>query len=128
MGFRRPSLNVLSCRLSSSLSGSRRPSEKAARGQGRAGMGRKGSKWYETPLDGTDANVYAHEAGHVLGQYDEYPDGATDPSGVQPARARPGNLMSEYKDNFDLFPRHYRWALEFLNEHTDDDPYETISK
>lgn len=99
-------------------------------GTGQAHMGRKGSEWYVTPID-PDA-VYAHEVGHVLGQYDERAEGSTDPTGEQPPSSGEPNIMAY--GNFvaagagRLLPRHYRWALKFLNDHADGDKYETRSK
>lgn len=89
----------------------------------RSGMARTGSHWGEPPF--AEISEYAHEVGHVLGQYDEYADGATDPSGVQPAPPPVTNLMFA---NFvtTVFNRHYRWALKYLNDNAAGDPYEII--
>src|SRR5207248_11460897 len=65
--------------------------------------------------------TYAHETGHVLGQHDEYSTGATDPTGVQPANAPTPNLMST-TGNTTVLTRHYRHALQFLNDNAGGDP------
>jgi len=103
------------------------------RGPGRARMGRHGSEWYDPATD--VSTVYAHEAGHVLGQYDEYLGGANDPNGVQPANAPDPNLMSigeasdpTHMKTHRLFDRHFRWVLKFLNDHADGDQYATIPR
>ena len=88
-------------------------------------MGRVGSTWYTDPI--SPDMVYAHEVGHVLGQYDEYPTGATDPQGEQPTNGTEPNLMKD-DGNKILLPRHYRWALKFLNDNAKGDPYETIRR
>jgi hypothetical protein len=82
-----------------------------------------GITWTDPALNATTS--YAHEAGHALGQFDEYTGGAVDPSGVQPANSAADNLMKT-SGNTTLFTRHYRWALEFLNANAAGDPYETI--
>ncbi len=76
---------------------------------------------------GSPASEYAHEAGHTMGQYDEYVTSCNDPSGTQPAPPPAGeeNLMS-HADNTTLLNRHYRWAKSFLNDHSDGDPYDII--
>jgi hypothetical protein len=88
----------------------------------RSSMARTG-EWGEPPLD--EPSVYAHEVGHVLGQYDEYSGGATDTSGEQPTNATTPNLMATPL-NTTLFNRHYRWALKFLNDNASGDRYEII--
>lgn len=89
----------------------------------RSGMGRNGSHWGDPPINVT--STYPHETGHVLGQFDEYPTGGTDPSGVQPANSPVPNLMAT-SGNTTLLNRHYRFALAFLNNHAAGDPYEII--
>jgi hypothetical protein len=86
-------------------------------------LGRTGGYWYEPILDET--SVYAHEIGHMLGQYDEYTTGGTDPSGVQPAPPTTLNLMST-GSNTVLLNRHYRHVLTYLNSKTSGDRYEII--
>jgi hypothetical protein len=86
-------------------------------------MNGDGGEWGEPPLD--EPSVYAHETGHVLGQHDEYPNGATDPSGVQPANSPTPNLMATPL-NTTLLNRHYRYVLAFLNANASGDPYEII--
>ncbi|HEX8112371.1 MAG TPA: phage baseplate assembly protein V [Kofleriaceae bacterium] len=89
----------------------------------RSGTSCSGSDWVDPPI--SVATSYAHEVGHMLGQFDEYPTGGTDPSGVQPANAPTANLMKT-SGVTTLFNRHYRWVLEFLNASTGGDLYETI--
>lgn len=91
----------------------------------RSGMGRNNSHWGDPPL--SPGASYPHECGHVLGQFDEYPEGGTDPSGVQPAPppASEQNLMST-PGNTTLLNRHYRRVLAFLNAHASGDRYEII--
>jgi hypothetical protein len=89
----------------------------------RSGMGRNNSHWGDPPRNET--STYAHEVGHVLGQFDEYSTGGTDPSGVQPANAPDANLMST-TGNTTLLNRHYRRVLAFLNANASGDPYEII--
>ncbi len=84
-------------------------------------MGRNNSHWGDPPLNGN--TTYPHEVGHVLGQFDEYTTGGTDPNGVQPANG-PANLMNN--GNLTLFNRHYRRVLVFLNNNAAGDPYEII--
>lgn len=88
-------------------------------------MGWGGADWADPPFD--PASAYPHETGHVMGQYDEYPTGATDQSGVEPADATSTdpNLMST-GGNTTLKPRHYRQALAYLNSKAGD-TYETIT-
>jgi hypothetical protein len=88
-----------------------------------SGTSRNGSRWYEPPLD--EPSVYAHETGHLMGQFDEYAGGGNDPTGVQPANSPVPNLMAT-RLNTTTLTRHYRWALEFLNDHAASDPYEII--
>jgi hypothetical protein len=89
----------------------------------RSGMGRAGSHWGDPPIGET--STYAHETGHVLGQFDEYSTGGTDPSGVQPANSPTPNLMAT-SGNTTLLNRHYRWVLAFLNSNASGDAYEII--
>jgi hypothetical protein len=89
----------------------------------RSSMNGDGGEWGDPPRNAV--TTYAHEAGHVLGQADEYPTGATDPTGVQPANAPDANLMATPGDTT-LFNRHYRWALKFLNDNAAGDSYEII--
>jgi hypothetical protein len=88
-------------------------------------MGWGGADWADPPFD--PGSAYPHETGHVLGQYDEYPTGATDLSGVEPADATTTdpNLMST-GGNTTLKPRHFRQALAYLNSKSGD-PYATIT-
>ncbi len=88
-----------------------------------SGTLRVGSTWYEPPAD--EPSVYAHETGHLIGQYDEYAGGGNDPTGVQPAVSPIPNLMAT-RLNTTTLNRHYRWVLEFLNAHSNADPYEII--
>ncbi len=90
---------------------------------GRSCLGRRNGFWYEPPMD--ESSVYAHEIGHMLGQFDEYSTGGTDPSGVQPATATTLNLMSTGQNTV-LLKRHYRRVLAYLNTKTSGDRYETI--
>ena len=93
------------------------PTNPPASSMGSAGF------WYEPPLD--EASVYSHECGHVMGQYDEYPAGANDPTGVQPANSPVPNIMATRLNTTPL-NRHYRFALQFLNDNAAGDPYEII--
>jgi hypothetical protein len=77
--------------------------------------------WADPPLTSSE---YAHEVGHILGQFDEYVGGVKDPSGVQPQPAPEVNLMAGTGPA--LLVRHYRWALRFLNNNTGGDPYKTV--
>lgn len=78
------------------------------------------------------ASTYAHEGGHMLGQYDEYVTSCNDPtpSGDQyhqpaPPPASERNLMST-SGNTRLLNRHYRRVLAFLNDNADGDEYDII--
>lgn len=84
-------------------------------------QGQNEGDWTDPPRP-ADLTPYAHEVGHLLGQYDEYTDGAYDPATppIQP-RNDPGNLMSDLSQV--LLNRHYRYALAFLNANTDRDTY-----
>lgn len=81
--------------------------------------------WADPPIAVT--TTYAHEVGHMLGQFDEYAgggnDGDTPP--VQPVNPPVVNLMSSANITV-LLNRHYRWALAFLNSNAGGDPYEII--
>jgi len=101
------------------------PQNPAGQTQIACSMGFGGADWADPPFD--PGSAYPHETGHVLGQYDEYPTGATDPSGVEPAdaTATDPNLMST-GGNTTLLPRHYRQALAYLNSKAGD-TYETIT-
>jgi hypothetical protein len=90
----------------------------------RSSMNGDGGEWGDPPL--TPATTYPHETGHVLGQADEYSDGATAAAGGQPATPAAGeeNLMST-PGNTTLLIRHYRFVLKFLNDNAGD-TYETI--
>lgn len=83
--------------------------------------------WGDPPRN--EDSSYAHEIGHVLGQFDEYspPVGGNDPTGVQPVTPPDGseNLLST-SGNTTLLNRHYRWALRYLNDNAAGDPYEII--
>lgn len=79
--------------------------------------------WADPPIAVTTS--YAHEVGHMLGQFDEYTGGANDPTGVEPANAPIANLMKTAGDTT-LFNRHFRWVLAFLNSNSNGDPYEII--
>ena len=77
-------------------------------------------------------STYAHEAGHMLGQYDEYVTSCNDPSAAgtlyrQPAPppAAENNLMST-SGNTTLLNRHYRRILQFLNDNAGGDAYDII--
>jgi hypothetical protein len=85
-----------------------------------SGTSRNGSRRYEPPLD--EPSMYGHEIGHLLGQFDEYPGGANDPSGTQPAVSPVSNLMATRLDTT-LLNRHYRRVLTFLNSKTSGDAY-----
>jgi hypothetical protein len=90
---------------------------------GRCGTSRTGSFWNDPTAN--PPTQYAHEVGHMLGNFDEYTGGAHDPSGVQPAVATTSNLMSTGL-NTTLLNVHFRWVLEFLNANTGGDVYEII--
>jgi hypothetical protein len=88
------------------------------------------SEWAYPP--NSPDTTYAHEAGHMIGQYDEYVTSCNDPSAAgtqyrQPAPVPAGerNLMS-HAGNTDLLNRHYRWLLKFLNDNSGGDPYDII--
>lgn len=83
------------------------------------------SEWAFPPA--APASTYAHEAGHMIGQYDEYVTSCNDPSGTQPAPPPAGqaNLMS-HSGNTTLLNRHYRRLKDFLNENSGGDPYDII--
>lgn len=86
-----------------------------------------GGDWGDPPLSPTTS--YPHEVGHVLGQFDEYPDGAIDPNTppAQPANATTPNLMAPFSiRNQTLLNRHYRHVLAYLNSNANGDPYEII--
>ncbi len=92
----------------------------------RSSMNGDGGEWGDPAKSPT--TTYPHETGHVLGQADEYPTGAIDPTGTQPADAAAAgepNLMST-PGNQTLLNRHYRFVLAFLNSKTSGDTYETI--
>jgi hypothetical protein len=91
----------------------------------RSSMDGNGGEWGDPPINAT--STYAHETGHVLGQYDEYATGAIDPGAppVQPANATTSNLMST-SGNTTLLNRHYRYALAYLNSNAGGDTYEVI--
>lgn len=91
----------------------------------RSRMGGTGGEWGDPPINAS--STYAHETGHVLGQYDEYPSGAIDPGSppAQPSNATTPNLLST-SGNTTLLNRHYRWVLAFLNKQSDGDPYEIV--
>lgn len=98
----------------------------------RSSMGRTEGDWGDpakSPL-----TTYPHETGHVLGQYDEYPDGGIDPTysaanpDTQPPNATAlgqSNLMST-PNNQKLFNRHYRFVRKFLNSKVGADKYKII--
>jgi hypothetical protein len=88
-------------------------------------MNGDGGEWGDPPRNA--ASTYAHETGHVLGQHDEYPTGAFDPTvpPAQPTNPPNPNLMST-TGNTTLFNRHYRYALAYLNANASGDTYETI--
>src|SRR5579872_76351 len=70
--------------------------------------------------------TYAHEIGHILGNFDEYPGGSNDSQGYQPVDSTTPvsnqNLMSNF--GITTMPaRFYRYFLWFLNQHADSDPY-----
>jgi hypothetical protein len=92
---------------------------------GRCATGRSGSYWNDPSAN--PPTQYAHEVGHMLGNFDEYSGGATDPNGVQPAVAPAAelNLMSTGM-NSTLLNRHYRWVLAYLNAQAAGDTYEII--
>ncbi len=94
----------------------------------RSGTSDTTARWSSSPASSTE---YAHEVGHILGQYDEYTGtgAVNDPTGAQPAPPPSGeeNLMS-IVNNSRLFVRHYRWALRFLNANDGGDAYKTIQK
>ena len=80
--------------------------------------------WADPPINATTS--YAHEVGHMLGNFDEYTGGANDPSGVQPTNPAADNLMKTAGDTT-LLPVHYRWALKFLNTYSGEtNVYEII--
>jgi hypothetical protein len=83
------------------------------------------SRWVFPPRNAD--STYAHETGHLTGQYDEYEDGWNDPTLIQPTTPRTGeeNLMST-SGNTTLLDRHYRWAKKFLNDNASGDPYDII--
>ena len=90
---------------------------------GRCATGRTGSYWNDPSAN--PPTQYAHEVGHMLGNFDEYSGGANDPSGVQPAVAPTDNLMKTGGSTV-LFNRHFRWVLEYLNANSSGDVYEII--
>ncbi|WP_437668808.1 hypothetical protein [Sorangium sp. So ce131] len=88
------------------------------------------SEWAYPPK--APSTTYAHEAGHMIGQYDEYVTSCNDPAPAgtqyrQPAPVPSGeeNLMS-HSGNTILLNRHYRWMLRFLNDNAGGDLYEII--
>lgn len=98
----------------------------------RSSMGRNTGDWGDPAKSPT--TTYPHETGHVLGQYDEYPNGAIDPnfSAANPDTQPPDavaagspNLMST-PGNQTLLNRHYRYVKKFLNDKAGGDPYKII--
>jgi len=88
------------------------------------------SAWAYPGVDPT--SVYAHETGHMLGQYDEYVTSCNDPSPAGTLYRQPApppaaelNLMST-GSNLRLLNRHYRHVLKFLNDKAAGDVYEII--
>jgi len=90
---------------------------------GRCGTSLSGSDWNDPTANPT--TQYAHEVGHMLGNFDEYSGGANDPSGVQPAVAPTDTLMKTGGSKI-LLNRHFRWVLAYLNANSDGDTYEII--
>ncbi len=95
----------------------------AAASDAHSGTSCNGADWADPPIAVTTS--YAHEAGHMLGQFDEYTGGGVDPSAVQPVNPAGDNLMKTAGDTT-LLNRHYRWMLEFLNANSGGDPYEIV--
>jgi len=93
-------------------------------GPASSGLNGDGGHWADPPFFTLS---YAHEVGHLLGQHDEYSNGAIDPTGVQPhsAGGEP-NLMGD--KSAPLLNRHFRYVLAFLNDNASGDPYETIPR
>lgn len=98
----------------------------------RSSMGHTSGDWGDPAK--SPSTTYPHEVGHVLGQYDEYPDGGIDPtySASKPDTQPPDasaigdpNLMST-PNNQVLKNRHFRWVRGFVNEKTGGDPYKII--
>lgn len=91
----------------------------------RSSMNGNRGTWGDPPMNAD--TTYAHETGHVLGQFDEYSTGAIDPgaSPDQPSNAATPNLMST-SGNTTLLNRHYRHVLKYLNDNASGDSYEII--
>lgn len=98
----------------------------------RSSMGRTEGDWGDPAKSPT--TTYPHETGHVLGQYDEYPNGAIDPnfSAANPDTQPPdatavgqSNLMST-PGNQTLLNRHYRYVKIFMNSKTGGDQYKIV--
>jgi|GEM_PF-2807346 len=88
------------------------------------------SQWAYPPK--AAASTYAHEFGHLTGQFDEYTSSCPDPAPAgtlyrqpQPPPASENNLMS-HSGNTTLLNRHYRYMLEYLNNNSNSDPYKII--
>jgi len=91
----------------------------------RSSMNGNGGNWADPNRCST--TEYAHEVGHVLGQFDEYAGAAIDPSGVQPVGGPTANLMKDASCRV-LLKRHYRRVLAFLNANAAGDPYEIVPR
>lgn len=65
-------------------------------------------------------NVAAHEFGHMLGLYDEYPGGATDPGGpiIDPA-----SIMGSTADGVTPFSRHFEPFRLWLAGHSPEETF-----
>lgn len=88
------------------------------------------SQWGYPPKSAN--TTYAHEFGHMVGQYDEYVTSCNDPSAAGTKYRQPApppaaeiNLMSTAQ-NTTLLNRHYRLPLKFLNDNANGDEYDII--
>ena len=64
---------------------------------------------------GDDPRVLAHEVGHMLGLYDEYPAGAVAPGGP---RSDPASIMGQGGGQGQVRARHFARVLAWFQEHT----------
>jgi hypothetical protein len=81
--------------------------------------------WVRIPPGGNGSNAFAHEVGHLLGWYDEYPTGACGPV---PWKNERKNAIMYFAGPYTTVPQLYYQDFKGEFRLKTDEPWDFVSK